>query len=620
MEKNQNKKISLFISMIISAAFIITCTNPAFGQGTENLAAESGTTAEQVADQDISHGDSDIVILYTNDIHTYIANTVTDEDGNESDGLSYASVAALRDELEAEGNTVLLADIGDHIQGTAYGAFDNGQNMINIMNAVGYDIATIGNHEFDYGQARFFEVLDEAEFPYVSCNFYNVQDNSLVLPAYQIFEAAGKKIAFVGISTPETIFKSTPIYFMDENQENYLYGFYSGSDGQELYDAVQKAVDEASMEADYVIALAHLGVNLDSVPYTSEDVISHTTGIDAVLDGHSHTVMECEYVENANGEEVLLSQTGYYFNAIGKLTITDDSISCELITSYDERDEEIQALVDDTISSVNEKTNQKIASTDLTFYFNDPEDLTVRAIRKMETNLGDLVADSYYYYLNEISGLDCDITIYNGGGIRSSVEPGDFTYLSALQVEPFGNVVCVIEVTGQQILDALECGCYSLGYTDEDGQQSESGGFLHVAGLKYTIDTTYESTLVLDENKVFVSAPTGEYRVKDVEVYNKDTGCYEPLDLTCTYRLGGINYLLRNQGSGMSMLSNAELVQDYINEDYLVLAEYVKAFTTGEDGYPVINSAGSPLSEYSGYLLDYENPYGSGRIKIISTD
>ena len=197
--------------------------------------------------------EKDVVIIYTNDIHTYIKNR-DPNDEKKAKNLSYSAISALKEDIEAQGKEVILADAGDHIQGTAYGDMDKGATIIQMMNETGYDIATIGNHEFDYGMARILELINKAEFSYLSCNFYETDDGQLVLPAYKIIEKGGVKIAFIGISTPESITKSTPTFFMDKNG-NLLYNFYSGEDGSELYDSVQKTIDEVKPQADYVIAL-----------------------------------------------------------------------------------------------------------------------------------------------------------------------------------------------------------------------------------------------------------------------------------------------------------------------------------------------------------------------------
>lgn len=627
MKKVSNLVFRGLLSTMLVASLLSGCGNKTTETtaSTESTVVESTQTVEStqetVAESQTAEPQkelSEITILYTNDVHTYINNTKKDDDGNVTKLLSYASVAALRAELEAEGKNVILVDAGDHSQGTAYGGMDEGKTIIDIMNACGYQVATLGNHEFDYGIFRAFANIEEADFPYVSCSFYTVADNKSVLPSYQVIDANGTKVAFIGISTPETITKSTPTYFMDETGENFIYNFYAGEDGSELYQAVQTAIDEAKAEADYVIALGHLGVDPSSAPYTSLDVIANTTGLDAFIDGHSHTTLESDMVKDAAGNDVVLTQTGSYLSAIGQMTIaTDGTISTQLITEYEGRDEKVAALEEGWIDEIDTKLGEEIAVLENNLYIMSPENPEIRIIRNQETNLGDLDADAYYYYFNEVMGLDCDVAIANGGGIRSNVEAGSMSYMTAKTVNPFGNVACLVEVSGQNILDALEKGAAKIGLIDEEkGIPAENGGFLQVAGIKFEIDSTIESTVQQSEEGLWTGAPTGEYKVSNVMVYNRETAEYEPLDLEKTYTLAGVNYILRNQGDGMAMFKDSVSVLDYVSEDYLVLAEYLKAFTAGDDGVAHITTENSPLASYEGYLLDYENPYGSGRIVI----
>lgn len=558
----------------------------------------------------------DVTILYTNDVHTYINNYHKDENDNLIPDLSYGNVKALYDDLKAEGKNVLLVDAGDHSQGTAYGAMDEGKSVIDIMNATGYQLATLGNHEFDYGSFRAFGIMEQADFPYVSCNFYTTEDGELVLPPYEVLEAGDVKVAFVGISTPESITKSTPAYFMNEARDQFIYQFYAGDDGQELYDCVQKAIDAASQEADYVIGLGHLGVNPASVPYTSEDVIANTTGLDAFIDGHSHNVMEQKEIMDKEGKPVVLSQTGCYLANIGEMTISGDSITTKLISEYERQDEKVGGMVQDWVDSVEQQLGQQIAVSDIDLYITDPES-EVRLIRRQETNLGDLAADAVYYHFNEAEDLNCDVAIMNGGGIRANMPAGDLSFTSAKTIHPFGNVICLMDVTGQNILDALEWGARFVGLTAEDGTPAECGGFLHTAGLTYTLDTTIECT-VQTEDELWSGPPTGEYRIRDVMVYNKENAAYEPLELDRIYQIGGINYTLRNLGDGCRMFEDAKVEKDYVGEDYLILSQYFEAFAKNEeDGWPHVSTENNPLSGYENYLIDYDNPAGSGRITII---
>lgn len=547
---------------------------------------------------------SAVTILYTNDSHTYI-------DG-QSPELSYASVAALKKDLQDAGENVLLVDAGDHLQGTAYGSMDEGATITQLMNAAGYDVATPGNHEFDYGMTRALAAMKEAEFPYISCNFMDLRSNTRVLPDIKVFVLGGVRVAFVGITTPETITKSTPAYFMDEAQSKYIYEILGGEDGQKLYDAVQKAVNKARFVADYVIGLGHLGVDPSSSPWTSEEVIAHTTGFDAFIDGHSHTVMASKQVADASGKLVTLTQTGSYLANVGKMTIAaDGTITTELVPTYENTDAAVAAIQTEWIANVDEMLGKRIAVGEVNFYITDHV-TGKRRIRSAETNLGDFVADGIYTYFNEIEGLNCDLAIMNGGGIRTDVPKGDWTFKTCKQVSPFGNVACLMSVKGQQIQDALE---FAARFA---GGEKENGGFLHVAGAKYDIITSLPNTVPTDDKSVWLGSATGTPRVQNVCIYNKKTGTYEPLDPNGTYALAGMNYTLRNYGDGFAMFNGATLIKDYVAEDYLVMASYAMMFG-GVDaaGLPHLCSANSPLASYPGYLLDYENPYGAGRITLV---
>ena len=546
---------------------------------------------------------SDVTILYTNDVHTYI--------DKQSPKLTYAAIADLKQSYQNAGKDVLLVDAGDHVQGTAYGSMDEGASIIKLMNAAGYDVATPGNHEFDYGMDRAKAIMKEADFPYLSCNWVDLRTTLRVLPSVKVFVRGGRRIAFVGVTTPETFTKSTPAYFMDKAQRKYIYDIQGGEDGKKLYDAVQKAIDKAKLLADVVIGLGHLGVDPSSSPWTSEEVIAHTSDFDAFIDGHSHTVMENKQVQDASGKAVTLTQTGSYFANVGEMTIAaDGTITTKLIPTHEGMDAGIAAMQTSWVNTVDDMLGEKIAVGDSDFYVSDPA-TGKRRIRSAETNLGDFVADGIYTYFNEVEKLHCDVAIMNGGGIRADVPAGDWTFKTCKQVSPFGNVACLMSVTGKQIQDALEFGARFVG-----PEGKESGGFLHVAGATYEIHTDIPNTVLTDDKNVWMGSATGTPRVQNVRIYNKKTGAYEPLDLNRTYALAGMNYTLRNLGDGFAMFDGAELIKDYVSEDYLVMSTYAMIFDAVND-VPVLSSANSPLASYPGYLLNYENPYGAGRIQVV---
>ena len=583
------KTKSKFLALLAAFALVFSLDLSAFAAGTDP--PDSTGNAES----------TDIVVLYTNDVHTYI-----DKD------LTYSLVSAYRDTLD----NVLLVDAGDHIQGTAYGGMDSGATIIELMNAAGYDAATLGNHEFEYGMDGCMNAVGWAEFPYVSCNFYHESNGvpgESVLDSYRIFEVAGTKIAFVGVTTPETFTASTPAYFQD-GKGNYIYGIAGGSDGSALYKAVQTAIDDAAREADLVIGLGHLGDDASSRPWTSEDVIANTTGLSAFIDGHSHNTVPMKEVKDKGGDTVVLTQTGSYLDALGKMTITaDGTVTTELLTSDDlagiTPDASIKAIEDAWIAEVDELLGVEVASSGIDFTVNFPNSEN-RAIRMVETNLGDLNADAYYWYCNEVAGLDCDLAIMNGAGIRANVPAGKWSYRTCKTVNTFGNVLCLVKVSGQAVLDALEFGAR---FVDAE-HTMENGGFLQVAGLTYEIDLSVPNTIRTDDKGVWQAGPDA-YRVTNVKVYNRETGAYEPLDPGRTYQMAGANYTLLDCGDGFNMFGGAEKVLDGFAEDYLAFAAYMAAFTDEDgDGLGNITSANSPLAAYRNYLINYEDPAGSGRI------
>lgn len=575
---------------------------------------------------------NDIVILYTNDTHANIDSP-----------LSFDTIGALKKNLEKEYRYVLLVDAGDHLQGTAFGSMDQGASVLQLMNKAGYDLATPGNHEFDYSMDTFLERVREAEFPYLSCNLYHLEDGvrgENLLESFQAYHFGKEIVAFIGITTPETIVKSTPAYFQDENG-SFCYGISGGENGQALYDDVQFAVDAIRRAgATKVIAVGHLGDDPSSAPWTSEDVIAHVSGLDAFIDGHSHSEVNGKRVLDANGDAVLLTQTGEYLNNVGIMIIDyetgeiqSDLIACEdILKTVKNKDGTESSVVsghrlsstlysgpewvnDNTISfvknqwinKVNQKLKQKIGETQVVLD-NYAEDGT-RLVRKQETNTGDFAADALYFLFDQMD-MNVDAAIVNGGGIRNQAISGTVNYKTCKDIHTFGNVACLQNVTGQQLLDALEWGARFA------GSDQECGGFLQVSGIRYQIDTDWPDSTQKDENGMWIGGPTGGYRVHDVTVYDRETDSWKPLNLQETYRLAGYNYTLRNAGDGYNMFSSAVNVVDYVMEDYMVLANYVQAFES-----KTVLASNSPLQEkYPGFGIDYGTVNGSGRIVNAPTD
>lgn len=518
---------------------------------------------------DESAAPQDIVILYTNDVHCAV-----------DDNIGYAGLAAYKKYMEEQTSYVTLVDCGDAIQGNAIGMVSEGGYPVEIMKQAGYDLAILGNHEFDYGMERLAELIEGSGVQYVDCNirYSGKEENALeAVEPYHIVSYGDTDIGFIGVCTPENITDSTPANFMDESGQ-FVYDFYGGEDGNELYGKVQEAVDECLAKgADYIVVLSHLGDDEGSAPFRSLDLIENTKGIDAVLDGHSHSVIPCQVIKNKDGDETLLSSTGTELNNIGQLVITPGGmITASLISGYSEKDEEMERYIGKIQSRFEEDMNQVLAHSDTMLSISSEEG--VRIVRSRETNIGDLCADAY----RVVSGAD--IAFINGGGIRADLPAGDITYGDLVAVHPYGNALCMAKVSGQEILDALEMAYrFVLPQTSDNGNAvGENGGFLQVSGLTFTIDTSVESSVVLDENGMFVSC--GDVRrVKEVKVLQKDRS-YAPLAPDKTYTLASQNYLMKQGGDGLAMFMDNPLLIDEGMLDYQVLVTYVRDYLGGTVG------------------------------------
>ena len=532
--------------------------------------------AEESALSSVSDGD--IVIIHTNDVHCNYTN--------------YSKVAALAEDAD------LLVDAGDAIQGGVIGTLSKGEYIVDIMNYLEYDLAVPGNHEFDYGADRFLELAEQyAAYPYVACNFITTATGTSCFDAYKIFEVNGTKIAFVGIATPESFTKSTPTYFQDANG-NYIYSFCEDETGEALYAAVQNAIDAARNEgADYVIALAHLGIDPSSSPWTSAEVIANTTGLDVMIDGHSHSIVRTK-IEDKDGHKVILQQTGSKLGYIGKITIkSSGTISYTRINTDTIEDDPDTA---DYIAAITEKFDALrktvVARSEVGLTINGADGL--RAVRKAETNLGDLCADAIRIMMG------ADIGLINGGGIRANISIGDITYGDIVNVHPFGNEMCLVEVSGQQIKDALEMGAHAT--------PDENGGFLQVSGLTYTIHTAIPSSVVIDDQGMFVEV-NGDYRVSDIMVGE------EPLDVNKTYKLASHNYMLKNAGDGYSMfgVDNVTMLLDCVITDNQLLINYIVDELGGVVGQQYAAPAGRIIindKPVVGFIMGDLN--GDGRVNL----
>ena len=574
--------ILLVLALLLNAAACgATKTNTLPAADTETSAAETPVEAEATPDSPVEKN-GEIYILYTSDIHCGI-----------DKGFGLAGLQQVRDTLEAQGYTTILVDDGDAIQGQPIGTLSEGEAMIDLMNAMHYDVAIPGNHEFDYGADRFLELTEKAEFPYISCNLYHLGER--VLDPYVLMDVAGVKIAFVGVTTPDTIRSSSPSHFQNEEGE-YIYDFLRDKTGESLYAAVQSAVDDARAEgAELVYVMGHCGLEADCQPWTYADIIGHTRGIDVFFDGHSHDTEQI-VMKNMDGQDVARSACGTKLQCIGYSHISAEGEVLETgIWSWPNKlsapelmgiDNEIGARVEAVLGKLDEQMGEVIAYTPFELTINDPEAVDssgnpVRMVRRAETNMGDLCADAY----RDQAGAD--VALVNGGGVRISIEKGDITYGDILSLSPFGNMLCVIEVTGQDILDALEWGVRSV--------PGENGNFPQVSGLSFEVDVAVDSPCIADDYDMLV-AIEGERRVKNVLVGD------EPIDPQRTYTLAGHDYMLLQIADGYTMFRDAPVLQDKVKLDNQVLVDYVR------------DTLGGVIGD------EYADPYGQGRIVILEPE
>ncbi len=510
--------------------------------------------------------ENDIIILHTNDIHCGV-----------NDNLTFSGIAHFKKETLAKTPNVALVDAGDAIQGAPIGKLSNGLAVVNIMNEVGYDMLIPGNHEFDYGMDRFLELAPLQKAGYYSANFIDLRTKKTVLPPYKMLQYEDKKVAFVGVTTPEALTTSTPTYFQDDKGK-YVYSFCEDKTGKKLYKQLQKTVNKARKEgADYVFLVGHLGID-GSTPYWSSPAIAaNTKGVDGIIDGHSHEKIVGKTVTNKAGKEVIIAQTGTKLKTVGQITITPDGkLDSKLVSNVDGHDKVVDETISREIAIYEPLLKQPLGEATVKMHSYDPQS-GKRIVRNADCNLGDFTADALR------SVLDTDVAIINGGCIRNELPVGVITYNDFLEAYPFGNMCMVVDITGQQLLDGLEMGAMSY--------PEESGGFMHVSGLRYTINKDVASPVQLSDKGEFIGV-NGQRRVTDVMIGD------ELLDVNKTYRVGGSTYMLKSGGDGMTMFRGGKIIQDSMLSDIDCFIEYFQ-------------------NHLNGVLGDqYANPYGDGRITI----
>ena len=468
-----------------------------------------------------------IVVVYENDVHCNM------------DG--YAKFAGLRDAI-ADTADVVTVSSGDFFQGGAMGSISRGGYVVSMMNAVGYDVVTLGNHEFDYKIPRLMELSDSLKTAIVCANLVQKGTSIPLFKPYVLKQIGSKKIAFVGVLTPQTLVGES-YAFTDESLKT-LYDIPS----EKIFNLVQSAVDDARKAgADYVILLSHLGL---VPPVTSLEVIQNTSGIDAVLDGHSHSVIDGELVVNAKGDSVLVSQTGTKFQNFGMLDITRDGKIRSRLIPMDSvfAVSRMVASVHDSLRALAAIDLQKVVSNtnfELTINGDDGK----RLVRKGETNLGDLAADAIRF------SVGAQIGIENSGSVRVMIPAGPVKYQDILNVMPFANGICLIRATGRQIKEALAQGASRL--------PNEYGGFLQVSGLRYTA--------VVDTKN---GGDAARVRVENVQVETENG--LVAIDEEALYTVGLSSYVAY-EGGEITAFRESEIIMDQVMTDDEAMVKFLKS-------------------------------------------
>ena len=496
----------------------------------------------------------DIVIFYTTDVHCAV-----------DDNIGYAALRSYVKREKETSKNVTLVDAGDATQGSLIGSLSKGEYIFDIMNALDYELFTLGNHDFDYGLDNLKERIDQFEGEVLSCNVsYSGQgENKLSgVKPYSILSYGDVKVGYVGVTTPSTLVTSNPANFKENGKTVYSFG------EDDLAGIVQSNVDACRAKGcKYVILLSHLGYSDNYSPYSSPEIIASLSGVTAVLDGHSHQKVECNYYKDAKGNSVPLCTAGYHMDSVGKVILKPDGkVEMGLITASIDGDLETIKLIDGLKAKLDEDLKKVVAHSDLSLSIADANG--IRMARSREVGLGDLVADAF----REVSGSD--IGFINGGGLRDDIHEGDLTYGDIKKVLPFDNQLVTVWASGQNILDYLEFASRKTKkeYAVDGKADGENGAFAQTSGLRYAIDTAVESTVRTDETGNFVSVD-GARRVKNVAVLKN--GEYAPIDPAARYKVTSISFILRDGGDGANMFQRCEVINPNVRLDSEALTYYL---------------------------------------------
>ena len=531
----------------------------------------------------------DIVILHVNDVHCGI-----------NDTIGYDGFMLYRDELKKRYKYIISVDAGDHIQGGTLGAISNGEAIIKIMNEVGFDVAILGNHEFDYGIEQLIKLDNNITSKYICANFCYKENKTTIFEPHKIIEIGGKRIAFIGLLTPLTFSKTYLITIKDPNGEP-LYDFLTNNNTQELYDTIQDYIDELKKDqkADYIILLTHMGMRIEK--YKSDELLSKLENVDAVIDGHTHRIYNVTSPDR-NGKNIYIAQTGTKLQTIGKIILKkDNTITSEIISEIPEPsnktnatqiyrdkanrwvDKNMNNFINGIWSEYEDLLNDQFGHSNYDIIVKEEENSPTDSIycRIKECTLGNLITDA----VREAG--KAEITIINGGAIRNNLYKGNLTKGELINILPWFNNIVIKRLTGQCILDALEFGVSEFPLS--------SGGFPQVSGITFDIDPDINSTVLTDETGVFLNV-TGKRRVSNVKINGKN------LEVNKIYNASLIEFTAKG-GDGYSMLAEFDILNEALITDTDAFCYYIQNNLKGE--IPKI------YNEFQGRINFKKNSYSS---------
>ena len=436
-----------------------------------------------------------LVILHTNDMHGYMQASDT--------CLGIGAVAQLKKDYQQQGYDVLLMDAGDYLQGSSFANFTQGESVVEVMNAAGYDVAALGNHEFDYGSDVLEKRISEMNFPAVAANITVDATGEPFIQQNAVFTLSdGTKVGVFGLDTPSTSTTSAP-----KNTAGLTF-----AQGEELYAAAQAQIDELKgQDCSIIVCVGHLGEEAANEGNNAENVVANTSGLTVMIDGHDHLV-ENQTVKDKEGNDVLIAETGYYLKNIGVLTYENGKFTDSLVEvgTYTGSDPELEKMVAEETAEIEATMQEVVAVTDFELYGE-----AAPGNRTQETTMGDLASDAMYWQVTQAAGSAPDAVVLNGGAIRASIKAGEIKLLDIHNVFPFNNQLCTVEVTGAQLLEALEAATQS--------SPDPMGAFPQVYGIKYTLDTTvpYEKGELYPGTTYYAPAAPGS-RITIHEVAGKE--------------------------------------------------------------------------------------------------